>query len=210
MPLTGVWLDPCAGEGALVKATQQLHPDVHWKAIELREECREDLSYIPLCDVQIADFLSDACMATEVADVVLMNPPYRLAQEFIIKAMTRAKYVVVLLRLNFLGSETRAEWLRTWAPDVYVLPNRPRFRNSPGTDSIEYAWMVWDSGKPQSEGKIKVLPVTSKAERGIRVRQQAVGERDVEEQPDTAPSEPHRDPGISEPDGCVDGVAHPG
>jgi hypothetical protein len=142
-------------------------PDTRWCAVELREECREALVQIPNCEVVIGDFRS---VTTELADVALFNPPYRLAQEFVVKSMTLAKYVVALLRLNFLGSDLRADWLRTWTPDVKVLPNRPKFRAGPGTDSIEYAWMVWDSGVPSASGTICVLPPTSKAERGVRVR----------------------------------------
>lgn len=167
LPRTGVWLDPCAGDGAIIKAARALEPDTRWKAVELRDECALALEEIPECVTLIGDYLSEDTPIVGHASVVLMNPPYRLAQDFIVKAMKTSKHVVALLRLNFLGSEGRSEFMRQWAPDVYVLPNRPKFQAGSGTDSIEYAWFVWDSGVPRSVGTIRVLPSTQKLERGV-------------------------------------------
>jgi len=174
LPRGGLWLDPCAGDGAIIKAARMLEPDTRWRATELREECAEVLSAIPNCTMEIKNFLTPSALPAELADVVLMNPPYRLAQEFVVEAMRMARYVVVLLRLNFLGSDERVEWLRAWPPDVKVLPNRPKFRAGPGTDSIEYAWMVWDSTVLRASGTVCVLPSTPGAERGVRVRKAKV------------------------------------
>jgi len=168
LPRGGCWMDPCAGEGAIIKAARQVEPDTKWRALELRSECEEALSAIPNCTVSIGDFRSEELPPANQVDVILMNPPYRLAHEFIIQSMKIAPHVVALLRLNFLGSDLRAEWLSMWMPDVRVLPNRPKFRSGPGTDSIEYAWMSWESGIPSATGTICVLPPTSKAERGVR------------------------------------------
>ena len=80
-------------------------------------------------------------------------PPYRLAQEFVDKALSlrRNKYSIVamLLRLNCLGSKKRAKWHRDNPASVYVTPKRPTFTGG-GTDATEYAWFVWqDSVGPQ-------------------------------------------------------------
>ena len=68
----------------------------------------------------------------------------------------------MLLRLNFLGSQERSDYLREHMPDIYVIPNRPSFTGGK-TDSIEYAWFVWskynDYGK-NSSGKIVILETT--------------------------------------------------
>ena len=55
--------------------------------------------------------------------------------------------VVMLLRLNFLGSEKRASWLRANPPSIYVTPCRPDFTGG-GGDATEYAWFVWDDKPP--------------------------------------------------------------
>jgi len=72
----------------------------------------------------------------------------------------------MLLRLNFLASERRQEWMKTDTPDVYVLPNRPSFRGK-GSDATEYAWFVWDTF---STGRIFILDLTSKTVRQVEKR----------------------------------------
>lgn len=168
LPRSGVWLDPCAGDGAIIKAARMLEPDTRWKAVELRPECQELLEGIPDCVTLIGNYLDPELPIVGHASVVIMNPPYRLAQDFVVKALTMAKHVVVLLRLNFLGSEVRSDFMRTWAPDVRVLPNRPKFQAGPGSDSIEYAWFSWDSGVPRAVGSMSVLPSSTKTDRGVR------------------------------------------
>jgi hypothetical protein len=81
-----------------------------------------------------------------------MNPPFRLAIEFIEACLKLAPVVACLLRLNFLGSDERNEFFRKNAPSVFVIPNRVSFISpeiKPGSvDSIEYAWMVWGPNEP--------------------------------------------------------------
>ena len=51
-----------------------------------------------------------------------------------------------LKQMNFLGGDERSERLRHDMPiGGYLLPNRPQFRGE-GSDSTEYAWMVWPAG----------------------------------------------------------------
>lgn len=163
---SGLWVDPCAGTGNIIQAARMLRPEVRWKSYEIRPECLEPLVNID-SNPTIVDFTVDAVKPRR-CDVVLMNPPYRVAQEFIEKSLRFADHVVVLLRLNYLGSQVRNSFMRNDCPDVYVLPNRPSFENNGRTDSIEYAWMVWSRHrKPRKQGLIQVLPVTPKAERHI-------------------------------------------
>jgi len=97
-----------------------------------------------------------------VYDLIITNPPFSLAMEFIEKSFQWRKsdksIVAMLLRLNFLGSKKRASWLRQHTPSVYVSPKRPSFAlnkdGKRGTDSIEYAWFVWDGDPP----RIHILP----------------------------------------------------
>jgi hypothetical protein len=160
----GVWCDPCAGTGNIIQGTQMVRPEISWKAYELRPECLEPLVNID-SHPTIVDFTSTYLRPPEF-DVILMNPPYRLAQEFIEKSLQCADHVVALLRLNYLGSNSRNAFMRNDCPDVYVLPNRPSFESNGRTDSIEYAWMHWQKHqKPRKSGRIVVLPTTPKEER---------------------------------------------
>jgi hypothetical protein len=105
----------------------------------------------------IGDFLEAA--ATERLQkryaVAITNPPFRLAQGFIDACLKHADTVVMLLRLNYLASKARWEFMSARTPDVYVLPNRPSFTGG-GTDSIEYGWFIWGQ-QQRSEGRIKLL-----------------------------------------------------
>ena len=55
------------------------------------------------------------------------------------------------------------QFLRRRPPSVYVLPDRPAFRNS-GSDNTDYAWFLW---RPFTDtyGKFLVLATTPAAER---------------------------------------------
>jgi len=80
-------------------------------------------------------------------DLIITNPPFNLAVPIIQKALTEITpdgFVVMLLRLNFLGGKERSKWLKTHMPrEIYVHSRRMKFLNTAGTDSIEYAHFVW-------------------------------------------------------------------
>lgn len=78
-------------------------------------------------------------------DMVVTNPPYSLAQEFVTKALGEADVVIMLLRIGFLESMKRWEW---WQENpissLLVLSQRPSFTDDGKTDGSGYAWFVWD------------------------------------------------------------------
>lgn len=78
-------------------------------------------------------------------DLIITNPPFSLAIEFLQKSLQEAVTVCYLLRLNFLGSQKRRSFWQANRPShVLVLANRPCFTGDGKTDSIEYAWFCWD------------------------------------------------------------------
>jgi hypothetical protein len=86
-------------------------------------------------------------------DVIISNPPFFISEQFIRHAMSFRRNgdrssVIMLNRINFLGSKARAEWLRGWPPSIYVTPKRPSFGlnkwGKPGTDATEFCWMCWN------------------------------------------------------------------
>lgn len=163
----GRWLEPAAGDGAIIRAVNARRPDVLWTACELRAECTVPLLASGVEPV-IGDFLAQGFFDPTVFEVSLSNPPYSLAEAFIERALSLARIVAVPLRLNFMGSENRAGFRsRVGVPDLYVLPNRPDFSGE-GGDSCEYAWFVWRAGQPQLRGSVEVLDLTPRA---IRVAQ---------------------------------------
>lgn len=124
----GRWLEPGAGDGAIVRAVQALRSGVEFTAIELR--CT-DRPPVP-CDWYIGNFLEPGdtllpALSAAKFDVAIGNPPYKLALQFIWQSMQFARIVVFLLRLDFLGSRKRVPFWREHPADVYVLPDRPSF-----------------------------------------------------------------------------------
>lgn len=172
----GRWLEPCAGDGEIVRAVNAYRPDISWSLGELREGMRLPLSLLADENLIMGDFLATAVedWGIEPFDVTLTNPPFGLALSFIEKSIQFSKHTAMLLRLNFWGSEARQKFLRTYPPSTYVLPNRPVFslnkHGKPGTDSPEYAWFKWNSAEwyeqnPDAKATIEVLNTTPKEER---------------------------------------------
>lgn len=149
----GLWLEPCAGDGAIIEAVSVCGVWALWHTFDIRPECEESLhaqsTVTHICAG--VDFL-DAIIP--YYDVCMTNPPYALAMEFVQKAIRYSRITVMLLRLNWLGSQTRNRFLIENPPSVYVLPRRPAFVNG-RTDACEYAWFVWGLGM----NELRVLPL---------------------------------------------------
>lgn len=151
----GKWLEPCAGDGAIIRAVARA--DVVWDAVEIRSRPIPHLEALPnvaVINMDALEYLRDSSLHYDVA---ITNPPFTLAGHFIATCRERATHVVMLLRLNYLASETRHALMTNTRPDVYVLPNRPSFVGGGKTDSIEYAWFHWH---PKSRGLLRVLALT--------------------------------------------------
>ncbi|MCA9489963.1 MAG: hypothetical protein KC621_08570 [Myxococcales bacterium] len=162
----GRWLEPCAGEGAIAEAVLASRDDVMFDLHELRPDCLPALQRIvPDGRIALGDVLLRSPPRTRY-DVVITNPPFSSAQPVLEWSLRAGTTVVLLLRLNFLGTRGRAAFMRRHPPDVYVLPDRPSFTGK-GTDSIEYAWFVWPRERREA-GTIRVLATTDKDQRQQR------------------------------------------
>jgi hypothetical protein len=83
------------------------------------------------------------------------NPPFSESLEITDVALQMSTHVIMLQRLNWLGSKKRNAWWQENPPKgVMVLPKRPSFTGK-GTDACEYGWFCW--GQFEHFG-IKVLP----------------------------------------------------
>lgn len=164
-PPGGLWLEPGAGSGSIIRAVNGVRSDVRWLSVEVRSEAIARLS--KLCVETFAgDFLGEKPIAPrEDIAVVLANGPFNEAQRFIERSRVVAPNATIafLLRLNFVGSEERASFMRQFPPDIKTLPNRPSFTLRL-TDSIEYAWFIWPP-YARSQGTFEVLASTSAEER---------------------------------------------
>jgi hypothetical protein len=122
-------LDPCAGQGAILLALNELATMPRYHGIELDEEratiCANQNGFG--CIVHDALDLDWRRLGLPY-ELIITNPPYSLAQEFLEKALASgASQVCFLMRLNFLGAQKRAAFWRKHPCDVWVLPKRPSF-----------------------------------------------------------------------------------
>lgn len=144
------FLEPCAGDLNIYRSAPTIWHKKQWAEIE------RNVDYLTTTFTNI--------------DLIITNPPFSLALEFLQKSLTEANSVWYLLRLNFLGSQKRKPFWNANPPShVLVLSERPCFvwvcqnkackaMYEPGsttycecggkiraqTDSIEYAWFGWD------------------------------------------------------------------
>lgn len=177
----GVWVEPAVGEGAIVKAVDAIRADCAWVTNDVRPvpgSARRSYAHGTASFVGDVDDMLGSMAASEgavavvegalgAANVLITNPPFSLAREFIetSKRLCPKAIRVFLLRLNFLGSEERREWLAADMPgQIWQLPNRQSFVKGK-TDSIEYGWFVWYPGTPVRETALRLLALTSLEER---------------------------------------------
>lgn len=179
-------LEPCAGDGAIVRAVQAHYRSPLWTCVEIRPEAAPTLAPLAPGRVAIGDFLSVELEDAEF-EAVITNPPYELAMEFVQKIVGKVDVAAFLLRLNFLASEDRAEFMREHPPDVLVIPNRPCFKRvwSQGpkgwklttSDATEYAWFVWPR-EDRDFGEVRVLAPTPEDVRAAAREQVPVEDKD--------------------------------
>jgi hypothetical protein len=156
----GLWLEPCAGSGSIIRAVSEVRSDVRWHANELNAAYATALCSFD--SVHTASHL-DARQVTPSAPifVIITNPPFSCALEILERMLDSGARVIFLQRLNWAAGPRRARFRRLF-PSVYVLPDRPSFIDTyeaerpdvlkPGTDSIEYAWFCFDG-----RGQFRVL-----------------------------------------------------
>lgn len=155
-------LDAGAGFGVISKVfVEQHHHMVNTiDAIEIDEKYRNSLLDLTMFDrtrftnIIIDDFLEydfgELHNPTNNGflnwpyyyDVVISNPPFTLAVEFILKSMGIAPLLIFLLPLSFVSSKKRREFLDRHPPEINVLSKRPSFTGK-GTDSVDYGWFIW-------------------------------------------------------------------
>lgn len=135
-------LDPACGEGAIMDVVCDEYPGANVWGIEIdagRAEAAERSRQIVHGDGLEIDW--------GAPDLVIGNPPYKLATEFAWKAAEWAERegtcAALLLRLSFLEPASgRAVLFGRHRPDVLILPRRPVFDGN-GTDSTTSAWFCW-------------------------------------------------------------------
>ena len=90
---------------------------------------------------------------------IVTNPPYRLAQRFVERALETVPYVAMYLRLNWLESSARMELFQnSGLTRVLVSSRRLPMQHRHGWDgprvkssNMGFCWYVWDRRSPQKD-----------------------------------------------------------
>jgi hypothetical protein len=97
------------------------------------------------------DFLQERT-APARTEMILTNPPYRLAAQFVRHALELCPRVVMLLRLAFLESTGRTDILEGGKlARLHIFRNRlpmmhrHNWQGPRATSAIPFAWFVWDA-----------------------------------------------------------------
>lgn len=131
-------LEPACGAGHMVKVLKEYFECV---------ECADAFDY---GYGQVKDFLTDGASDNSV-DWVITNPPFRLAEEFVVQATRIArKGVAILARTVFLESVGRYEGIfRQMPPTKFAqfverVPMVKGRLDGKATTATGYAWLVWE------------------------------------------------------------------
>jgi hypothetical protein len=138
-------LEPACGAGHMAKVLKEYFADV-------RCSDAHDYGY-----ATVRDYLSYP-YETKAVDWVITNPPFRLAEEFVIRSLDVARVgVAMLVRTVFLESVGRYQRLfKVHAPAVFApfVERVPMVRgrlDAKATTATGYAWLVWEHGaKPDT------------------------------------------------------------
>ncbi len=143
LPSSGVLLDPCCGRGKILKVAREAgYPCIGMELDEERALASRECAF----DVATCDSLAGGSASWGVADIILTNPPFCLAEEFVRRSIEevekRGITAALLLRLAFLESEGRQAFHRRYLSDVHVLAQRPNFCASVRCKSKTCEWGV--------------------------------------------------------------------
>lgn len=125
-----VTLDPCAGRGAILRTLRDETTMVGtFRGIEFVAEHAKRARQARLA-VDIADALALPLGEWGQPELIVMNPPYRLATQFVVRALGEVRQggsVFALLRQAFISGKRRRAWHQAHQPDRYELASRPKF-----------------------------------------------------------------------------------
>jgi len=151
-------LDPCAGNGAIVKVFHSHGYGV--AANEIRVE--EQSNLVEICGMMhwsICDFLSTNIFTYLNRDdfSIITNPPFSIGTQIANRCLNiESDYIALLLRIDVIGSENWRVFFTKHRPTkILPITKRPSFTGDGNTDFYNYGWFIWDSDRPS----LDIVPV---------------------------------------------------
>lgn len=145
-------LEPAAGAGHIIDVLKEFYPDAYIHGSDISSKRSDIIGETNFLTSEFDNF-----------DLVITNPPFSLAKEFIDRAfLISDRYIIMFARLVFLEGTARQKWFKSLPLKyVYVYSYRATpYRNGEATDSngkkwantVAYAWYVFDKsyfGEPK-------------------------------------------------------------
>lgn len=160
-------LEPACGHSMSIVRVLREHPV--FKYAEIRAFDIE-----PGIEYPSTDFLKAPVPLGDRPDLIITNPPYSLAMEFVQTAMRWSHpttIICMLLRLNWIASAKRYNWLADNMPHkIYVSSKRPSFTYDGKTDATEYGWFTWSMHARYRESRIRLLEMPREWEVPEKIR----------------------------------------
>ncbi len=152
-------LEPACGAGHMAKVLGEYFREVR---------CSDAYNY---GYGEVRDFLTHP-FEVDAVDWVITNPPFRLGEEFVLRALTLAKRgVAILARTVFIESVGRYQKIFHETPPskfAQFTERVPMVRgrlDKKATTATGYAWLVWEKKRPRSPQLMWVPPCRKKLER---------------------------------------------
>jgi hypothetical protein len=154
-----VCLEPACGAGHMAKVLDEYFREVR---------CSDAFGYGygPLRDFLTHPYATNSC------DWVITNPPFRLAEEFVLRALKVARVgVAILARTVFLESVGRYEAIFLEHPPTKFAQFSERVPMLRGrldknaTTATGYAWFIWEKGKKATPKLTWIPPCRRRLER---------------------------------------------
>ena len=154
------FLEPCVGEGYLVEELKKHYDNIEVDSLDIVNRGYPNTI--------VTDFLT--YKTDKKYDVIVTNPPYSLAQQFIEKSMSLLSdngQIAMFLKIQFLEGGKRKNFYEKFPPKyIYVFRNRMATWNNgqeinPETGkkwstTMCHAWYIWEKGS-KSEPIIRWL-----------------------------------------------------
>ena len=133
---SGRFLEPCEGDGRIRHFFQEVNEGWICEGNDIQNGGQDFIGSL---------YQPDHC------DLIITNPPYSLALEFIEKGLEVSDSSLWLVRLGFLASRKRKGFFTRNPPDtLLILSARPSFTGDGRTDSSDYCWLGWNMAKYRS------------------------------------------------------------
>lgn len=168
------FLEPACGEGHISKELERWYGKLGYSIGTEIIITSSDLIYRGYGKGSI-DFLTLGSIGLQKKwDCIITNPPFKLAQEFIEKALQLSnKYVIMFAKIQLLEGIARKKLFDKYPPKyIYVFTDRVNpLRNGspfdekgkPWASTMCFAWFVWEIG---FEGEPRIRWLNSKKQKG--------------------------------------------